>query len=634
MDKNWSCSVSTGLGFKNIIPLKFKFIIMSNSFNPYDPNVQVTNTQTQPLYTEITTYSTVQNNSQVINQVNAPTPVTKNKADVDYYDQYDIEDINTGENYSYDETPSRWGMIGAILALLACLVIVGLMGVIYHRDKNSLTMSHLIMACIGVGAAGLAAGVCVMTSGALRQRRDPNHLLIAIALLGALIFFCYFLASTVYMFMYRPFHYGNLIQTNNKPNNWKYIFNDRNFESGWGEDRRILWWIAFFGIVAIVGFLISAICLWLMSWQSFDSGKLALGAACFAGVLLGCFAICYLWMSKNYQGNYAVYNEDVNTYLKWLLVMVIIGIILLTLNGILNVFKKRNGHFIFAVLLMFWAFITVCFLGLLWRNMRIKQFKSIDKQFECGSFMDSLHQDDIKVACPNKYLPGTCSKSFMRVKWETDRSVGFVDPSCCQSTLNYLLWPIYIAGALILLMIAAAIIAIAYNIYLSDKNEYLEFQKKVSMIPGLIFAVLILLCLIGFAFYWGFKDPYFVPKSNPANPDVIYSKYTRSVEGFKDDDFPVVDLNKVYKGNVPYQVYLENDPFQASQQGFNQVNGEFSGMTTAAKMHTGNAILTLKDNPQVCNDATCGFRIGILAQNANMDPPTDDTIVGSQAARN
>lgn len=61
------------------------------------------------------------------------------KADYEYYDDFDIEDINTGENYSYDEAPSKWGMIGAGLALLACLILVGLWAAIYHRDKNAVT---------------------------------------------------------------------------------------------------------------------------------------------------------------------------------------------------------------------------------------------------------------------------------------------------------------------------------------------------------------------------------------------------------------------------------------------------------------------------------------------------------------
>lgn len=100
-----------------------------------------------------------------------------------------------------------------------------------------------------------------------------------------------------------------------------------------------------------------------------------------------------------------------------------------------------------------------------------------------------------------------------------------------------MLWPTYIAGIFVLLMIASALVAIAYNIYLADKSEYLEFEKNVSAVPGIAFAGLAVVTLIVFGFYWGFKGPFNVPRTNPANPDVIYSKYTKNVTGFNDKDF-------------------------------------------------------------------------------------------------
>lgn len=115
-------------------------------------------------------------------------------------------------------------------------------------------------------------------------------------------------------------------------------------------------------------------------------------------------------------------------------------------------------------------------------------------------------------------------------------------------------------------MITAALVAIAYNIYLADKSDYLEFRKKVSILPALIFAVLIILTLIAFAFYWGFKKPFNVPRTNPNNPDVIYSKYSSSVKGFNDKNFEVVDLEKVYGGNVPTEVYLQESPYSAKRR--------------------------------------------------------------------
>ena len=55
-------------------------------------------------------------------------------------------------------------------------------------------------------------------------------------------------------------------------------------------------------------------------------------------------------------------------------------------------------------------------------------------------------------------------------------------------------------------------------------------------------------------------------------------------------------------------------------------------------MHTQDPILTLNHNKStVCdhtvNAHTCGFRIGILAENGKIDPQTDASIVGSPTAR-
>lgn len=97
---------------------------------------------------------------------------------------------------------------------------------------------------------------------------------------------------------------------------------------------------------------------------------MCLGAAAFAGVILACFALTFLWKAKQYNGNYAAYDEDVSTYLRWLFIMVIAGLVIFTINAVLNILKKRSGHFIFGMLLVIWIFITASLLGLLWRNMR------------------------------------------------------------------------------------------------------------------------------------------------------------------------------------------------------------------------------------------------------------------------
>ncbi len=62
------------------------------------------------------------------------------------------------------------------------------------------------------------------------------------------------------------------------------------------------------------------------------------------------------------------------------------------------------------------------------RDLRKKQFQRIKSAEDCSSLLDSLHKDDIKDHCPNKYLSTPCSKSYLRSKWETDKSPGFINP--------------------------------------------------------------------------------------------------------------------------------------------------------------------------------------------------------------
>lgn len=255
---------------------------------------------------------------------------------------------------------------------------------------------------------------------------------------------------------------------------------------------------------------------------------MCLGAACFGGFLLGCFAVDYLWTARKYYGNYALRDMD-HRLLDALLLLLILGLILFFLNAIFNIFKRRTGHFLFGILLIIWVFVFVCVLGLILRDLRKRQFQQIKNSQNCASIIDSLHESDIKKACPSKYLDSTCTKTFLRTKWETDGSPAFINPGCCQTTTNWLLWPMYICGCLSLLMLMAALIAIAFNFYLGDKSDYLEFADKKMGLGELLFAVCIILAIIAFGFYWGFRPSDKVPRTNPNNPDVIYSKYTNSV---------------------------------------------------------------------------------------------------------
>lgn len=121
------------------------------------------------------------------------------------------------------------------------------------------------MACLAVIGALAVAGILFMTRSAVNSHKSVNYLLVGIALIIALVFFGYFLGSSIYIYMYRPFHYSNLRVRLENADGWKAKFKNRSFQSGWGEDRRILWWITFFSILACIGFLLASVVLFQVS---------------------------------------------------------------------------------------------------------------------------------------------------------------------------------------------------------------------------------------------------------------------------------------------------------------------------------------------------------------------------------
>ncbi len=137
---------------------------------------------------------------------------------------------------------------------------------------------------------------------------------------------------------------------------------------------------------------------------------MCLGAACFAGVILGCFAIDYIWTARDFYKTYTLKELNSNM-LTALLILLIIGVILLFFNAVMNVFRKRASHFILGAILIVWVFVFVCILGLVLRDLRKRQFNKIeDDSHDCASILDSYHQDDIKGGCSQKYLTTSCTK--------------------------------------------------------------------------------------------------------------------------------------------------------------------------------------------------------------------------------
>lgn len=157
------------------------------------------------------------------------------------------------------------------------------------------------------------------------------------------------------------------------------------------------------------------------------------------------------------------------------------------------------------------------------------------------------------------------------------------------------------------------IVVSAFDLYISNREKHLDVHDKKMNIGELIFLGLIAALLIVFIFLWIFYHPEAPPKINPNNPDLIFSKYSKRLEGFEDPDFKIVDLNKVYNNKVPSQVYTEQPVITSDD--FNKMEKSLNKMVFKST----DSILKLKMNEDKCViKENCGFRIGILTMNAKI----------------
>lgn len=104
----------------------------------------------------------------------------------------------------------------------------------------------------------------------------------------------------------------------------------------------------------------------------------------------------------------------------------------------------------------------------------------------------------------------------------------------------------------------AVLVTIFADIFLSDRNAYLHVKEKSMTLYEILFLTLIVLTLVAFIFVWWFHKSPETPRNNPQNPSLLYSKYSKRLQGYEDKNFTVVDLNKIYPSGIPNEVYFEN----------------------------------------------------------------------------
>jgi hypothetical protein len=516
----------------------------------------------------------------------------------DDYDFEDVEEVDT-------RGPMLGGFAGAGLAILSLIIVIGLCSTLVHRDKSSITISHLCMAIIGVLIAAGGVVFLLMWKKHVEQGGKLNWLVYGIVFVLVVLMACYCLASAVYVYMYRPFHFGKLSTYNEEE--WKDRFIDTwDFQRGWKEDRRIIWWMTFFTALAGLGFLILAISMWIAAANKVPLAKMLLAVACFTGLLLALFALHYLWRThQTYHNNLgSSFNK---TYMWMFGIMLVIGIVIFLANLVVNVLKKKGLYFLFGFIWVFYMVVFVVFLGLILRSMRQAQFSNISDNANCPAALGSIHMNSVAEFCPSgKYLPSgqTCYKNFMVREWEnTKKPVRFLNPGCCKAMVNQNLWPFYILGCFGLLILSAIMAAIVANFYLGDTRDYLtDFDKGLGIIE-LAMLGLAVLALIAFGFWFGF-----MPAAKTLSRDK-YNVAANSDGTYSDNNFTPVNLGKVYNGNIPDNASLSSAPPRAADTKEDPVS-----------LKTSSSILKL--TPKTTCDEKCKVRVALLAVNGKIERPS------------
>lgn len=523
-----------------------------------------------------------------------------NISDHDFHDYEDVEEVDT-------RWPVLGGFAGAGLAVLSLLIVVGLMSTLVHRDKSSITISHLCMAIIGILIA--AAGVFFLLNWKKSVEQGTgnkfNWLVYGIIFVLVVLMACYCLASAIYVYMYRPFHFGKLSTYNEEE--WKDSFIDTwDFQRGWKEDRRIIWWATFFTALAGLGFLILAISMWIAAANKVPLTKMLLAVACFSGLLLALFGLHYVFRThQTYHNNLGTSFDT--TYMWMFGIMLIIGIVLFLANLVINILKKKGLYFLFGFIWIFYLVVFIVFLGMILRSMRQAQFSNMKSNTNCAGHLNSIHQDSVATFCSSgKYLPQgkTCYKSFMVRQWETSsRPVRFLNPGCCHSMVNQNLWPFYIMGCFGLLILSAIMVAIIANFYLGDTSDYLsDFDKSLNIIE-LAMLGLAVLAIIGFILWF-----IFMPDAKGFQRNQ-YAVAPNSDGTYNDENFVPVNLSKVYNNKVPDSANLSSAPLRAEATKEEPVN--FSTSSPILKM-----------TPKSTCDDKCKVRVALLAVNGKINRPS------------
>ena len=238
--------------------------------------------------------------------------------DIEYDElEFDRNDMLTGEpRYVEDEIRnSKLAMILGGVAGVLCLVAMILTWILYFRERTRTFLWHAIWLIFAfLFGFGLAAWGATSEPN-VRVGKQPSANFTLAIFLGCLVFFVYLVAESLWLIFYKPIHYGYLVGLRGDNDLWnKRMISGSSFQEGWTADRRMMWWVTAFTLIAGICFAFGAYATRSVVWNRFQLTRIGLFAAIISAILAG-FLVIY-WAEECFEYESAAFysfDKDVKS---------------------------------------------------------------------------------------------------------------------------------------------------------------------------------------------------------------------------------------------------------------------------------------------------------------------------------
>lgn len=475
--------------------------------------------------------------------------------------------------------------ITATAAAAASLISFILSWIIYSRTRSGLCLWFALMETLF-----LILGASIAYLGfTLRKRIFAEHreqvTFTAFIFMGAALSAVFLLISVLIFLVYRYFQFNNLMGVyENKSLFASRYSSDGSFYSSWRTDRRMIWWIAFFNLIAGLAFALVTFLIWTISKHMLYLTRALLALAGAISVLFLSLALYRAAESRAIAEHSSVRDfiqrEDW-TFVLWM--AIIIGAILIV-NLYFNIYKHRSVYLIVGLVLLV-ASITLAVK--VTHNLRVLRQNLAAGSYNTNASVNALkyiYEEDLSSVCSKYVTIGTsCGRELDTPYFEASNTERSLDPACARAAREYMLRPMLYCGVFTLIAVALASIVVACDLYLSDAEEVLEiYNKRVSLfeVGGLVIALIILVV----ATIW-----------------IGLSSFKR----YREPPHESADISeRLQRGSIV------EPKFTVVPQSISQADQPVNGVCTA---YEATQMISLDINPN-CQISQCGYRVFILGE--------------------